>query len=756
MMKRKDKVGQALRVVGTRPVRPDAADKTTGKAIFGVDVQLPDMVPGLVLRSPHAHARIKSIDTSKAEALPGVLAVITGRDAWPDEEWGKEIDSSLKFFRDNYIASDKVMHKGHPVAAVAAVDRFVAEEALGMIEVEYEPLPVVLDMLEALSPDAPVFLERIKIDSLGAPGKEHPNVAAHHRHVKGDPAAGLAAADVIVEREFRTLTTHQGYLEPHVSVAAWGPDGALTIWCSIQSPFEVRDRTAQFLRCPVAKIRVVPMEVGGAFGGKIPNHLDPLAALLARKAGHPVRLVMTRADTFEGTGPSPASYIKIKVGATRAGKITVMIGEIYFDSGAYPGADVIGTATLCTFAPYDFPHGRLDGYEVIVNKPRCAAYRAPGATQTMFAAESVVNELAEKLGMDPLEFRLKNAAKEGTVQINGVTLAPVAYAQTIRAAMEHPHYKAPLGGPNRGRGVACGWWPNFGLPSCATIAVQTDGSVNLATGSVDLQGTRTSLAMQAAEVLGIGVEDIHPIVADTDSVGWTALTGGSRVTFATGHAVIRAAEAAAREMCVRAARIWAVEPETVEFSAGVFTTTADPKKRLTFKEVARQLMSTGGSLFTSGTADPPGAGPAIGVQIADVEVDPETGLVKVLRYTALQDVGRAIHPGLVEGQIQGGVAQGTGWALYEGYKYDAQGRMLNHSYLDYKIPTSLDLPMIDVVLVEDVPNPGHPYGVRGVGETPIVSPPAVLADAVYRAVGVRMYNLPMSPDRILQAMGVIE
>lgn len=752
-----DKTGTTTVTVGTRPVRPDAPDKVTGDAIFGVDVKLAGMVPGLILRSPHAHALIKSIDTSKAEALPGVLAVVTARDAWPEEEWGKKIDPKEKFFRDNYIASDKVMHKGHPVAVVAATDRFIAEEALGLIDVDYEVLRPIIDLREAVSPETPPFLEGVEVDTLGpSSSDEYHNVVTHHRHVKGNPEAGLAAADVIVEREFSTLTVHQGYLEPHAATAAWGPDGMLTIWCSSQGHFVMRDFAARFLRCPLAKVCVVPMEVGGGFGGKLASFLEPLAALTAHKAGRPVHLVHSRADTFEGTGPSPASHMKIKIGATREGKITAMIADIRFDAGAYPDPEVIGTAAICTFAPYDFPHGQVDGYEILVNKPRCSAYRAPGATQVMFASETVVDEVAEELGMDPLEFRLENAAGEGTEQINGEILAPVAYVETLKAAMEHPHYTAALEGPNRGRGVACGWWPNFGLPSCATLSVQADGSVNLATGSVDLHGTRTSLAMQAAEVLGIDVADIHPIVADTDSVGWTHVTGGSRVTFATGHAVIKAAKAAIQEMLERAAKMWAVSPETVSYCDGVFTTTTDTTQSLTFKEVASELMSTGGSLFTSGAADPTGFGAAIGVQIADVEVDPETGQPKVLRYTALQDVGRAIHPGLVEGQLQGGVAQGIGWALYEGYRYDEEGRMGNRSFLDYKMPTALDLPMIDTVLIEDVPNPGHPYGVRGVGETPIVPPPAVLANAIYRATGARMYSLPMTADRILQATGVIE
>jgi xanthine dehydrogenase molybdenum-binding subunit len=750
------KTSTSYRVVGSRPVRPDAADKATGAAIFGVDTKVPGLVPGVVLRSPHAHARIKSIDTSQAEGVPGVLGVVTAKDAWPANEWGKPIDCKVKYFRDYYIASDLVMHYGQAVAVVAATDRFIAEEAAKRILVDYEVLPPIMDLRQAMAPETPKLLDPVEVDTLGRGGVEPKNVVTHHQYVKGDPAAGMAEAEVVIEREFRTSTTHQGYLEPHVAVAAWAPEGMLTVWCSTQGHFPARTAIAQFFGCPVSKVRVIPMEVGGAFGGKIPTHLEPLAALIARKAGRPVRLVMSRAETFDQTGPSPATYMKIKIGAKRSGKITSMIAEIWFDAGAYPEPGNIGTALTCTFAPYDTPNGQLDGYEVLVNKPRHAAYRAPGATQTMFAAETTVNELAEQLGLDPLEFRLMNVARAGTEQITGAILAPVAYEQTLRRATEHPHYRAPLSGPNRGRGVACGWWPNFGLPSCATLQIYTDGSINLAEGSVDLQGTRTSLAMQAAEVLGVDVSRIHPHVADTDSVGWTAVTGGSRTTFATGWAVIDAARKALAEMCNRAAKVWGVAADTVSAEAGVFTTTADAAKRLTFDEVAASLMSTGGPIFTSGTADPTQFGAAIGVQIADVEVDPETGLVKVLRYTAFQDVGKAIHPGLVEGQIQGGVTQGIGWALWEGYKYDEKGKMANRSFLDYKLPTALDVPMIDVVLVEDVPNPGHPFGVRGVGETPIVPPPAVLANAIYRAVGARMRTLPMTPDRILQEMGVIE
>jgi xanthine dehydrogenase molybdenum-binding subunit len=743
-----------FRVIGTRPGRADAADKVTGRAVFGADVRLPGMIVGLVLRSPHAHARIVSIDTSDAERLPGVLAVITARDLWPTAEWGTPVNSRRKFFRDNYLASDKVLHKGHPIAAVAAVDRFVADEALTRIRVEYELLPPVLDVLEAMQDGAPCLHERLETAPPDQATGQRGNVASHFTLMKGDPEAGFAQADHVVEREFRTATVHQGYLESHVATAVWGPDGTLTIWCTNQGHFWVRRDVARLLGCQAARVRVVPTEVGGGFGGKTVSHLEPLAALLASKSGRPVRMAMGRAETFEATGPASGTHMTVKVGATRDGRLTAVQADLRFEAGAFPGSSV-GAAARCIFAPYEFPHGQVDGYDVVVNKPKSEAYRAPGVPQACFAAESVMDELAEKLGLDPLEFRLKNVAAKGTVGIDGVVFPAAAFSETIRAALAHPHYRAPLPGPHRGRGVAVGVWHNVGLESSASVSVSTDGSVNVTTGSVDLQGTRMAIAMQVAETLQIAVADVHPAVGDTDSVGFCDVTGGSRVTFATGSAAILAARKALEQMGERAALMWGVSPGTVTYADGAFITSTDPGKRLAFQGVAAKLSTTGGPVFTSASCNLATGGPAIGVQIADVEVDPQTGQVRVLRYTALQDVGKAVHPGLVEGQIQGGVVQGIGWALWEGYRYDAEGRLQNRSFLDYKLPTALDLPMIDTLLVEAVPNPDHAYGVRGVGETPIILPPAAVANAIHRATGVRLRTLPLSPDRILQALGVI-
>jgi len=747
---------EGFQVIGTRPPRYDAADKVTGRAIFGPDTSLPGLAYGKVLRSPHAHARIRSIDTRRAEAMPGVYSVATAKDLPRAGDRIATLGESavnFKYLCDNTLASDKVLYAGHPVAAVAASTPHIAEEALQLIQVEYEVLPAVTDVLEAMEDDAPLLHETLFTRSLAGTSSRPSNVARHFRQAKGEPEKGFARSDIIVEREFRTATVHQGYIEPHAATAFWGPDGRLTVYCTTQGTFGIRDQLAELLDHPMSKIRIIPTEVGGGFGGKHTSYVETLAALLSRKAGHPVKMVMSRAEVLMATGPTSGTVIRVKMGATRAGRITAAKAELYYEAGAYPGSPV-GSGASTMFAGYDIPHAQIDGYDVVLNKPKTGAYRAPGSTPAAFAGEQVVDELAEKIGMDPLEFRLRNVAREGTIRVNGTAHGSIGAYEVLKAAREHPHYSAPLGGPHRGRGVALGYWGNWGAQSSCAISVNYDGTVSLITGSVDITGTRTSLAMQAAEVLGLSLQQIIPGVADTDSIGYADGTGGSRTTVATGVAAVKAAQDVIAQMCQRAAKVWGVPPRTVSFHKGTFSTSQDASKRLTFSELAEMLGETGGPLTGVGNVNVEEWGAGVGVHIADVEVDPETGKVTVLRYTAVQDVGRAIHPGLVEGQMKGGAAQGIGWALYEGYVYNAEGKMLNPGLLDYKMPTVLDVPPIETVIVE-VPYPKHPFGVRGVGETPIVPPPAAIANAIYRAIGQRMDELPMTPARILEEMGVI-
>ena len=516
----------------------------------------------------------------------------------------------------------------------------------------------------------------------------------------------------------------------------------------------MRDRVHELLHLPMADIRVVPTEVGGAFGGKNVGYADIVAALLARKANRPVRVVMSREETLLATGPTSGTWMRVAVGARRDGRITAAKAELRFEAGAFPGAPV-GSGANCMFAPYDIPNGRIDGYGVVVNKPSTGDYRSPGATQAVFAAEAVLDEVATLLGMDPIAFRLLNCAHDGTARITGGVHEHIGIEQVLEATRDSAHYRAPCpestGHLRRGRGVALGFWGNWGARSSVTLTVAEDGTVSLLTGSVDITGTRTSLAMQAAETLGLPLEMIAPAMGDTHSTGYSDNSGGSRTTMATGIAVVRAAEDLLARMKERVAAWWGVDASTVTYALGAFTSTTTGDT-MSWAEAASHQFETGGAVRGQGDVNVRKWGAAYATHIVDVEVDTETGGVRLLRHTVVQDVGRAIHPGQVASQMQGGTSQGIGWALYEGYAYDAQGRMLNANLLDYKMPTYRDVPTIETILVE-VPYPGHPYGIRGVGEAPIVAVPAAIAAAIHDAVGVRPTRLPMDPVQIQRTAG---
>ena len=748
------------KVVRTRPIRHDGLDKVTGRAKYGADVQMSGLLHGKILRSPHAHARIRSIDTTKAEGLPGVKAVATAKDFPILDEQAIDFGNprgTMRMMAENDLAHDKVLYKGHAVVALAATSPHIAEEALELIEVDYEVLPAVLTVQDAMKEDAPVLHEnlttrfRVERFERGEDTSVKGNIAGHIQLKRGDLERGFKEADVILEREFSTEMVHQGYIEPFASTAYWAADGHVTIWTSTQGAFGIRAATAAIVGIPESMVKVVPMEIGGGFGAKEIGYLDPVAAVLSRKSGLPVKIVMTRQEVFEGTGPTSGTYMRCKIGVDKNGKITAAQLYLAYEAVAYPGSPVGGGA-YTGLGPYKIDNLLVDGYDVTCNKPKTQAYRAPGHPQAAFAVESVIDELAEKLGMDPMELRLKNAVKEGDRAPNGVPHARFGCKEVEEAMKAHPHYNAPLDGANQGRGAAVGYRFNGGgSGSSATINVNDNGTVNLITGSADLSGSRVAVAMQAAEVLGLSAEDVTPTVVDTDSVGWTGTSGGSRITFDTGLAVIATAAEVLRKMSARAALLWEVQPEDVEFKDGLFICAKNPADRMTFKELAGKLMETGGPVTCSASDKQGGVGAQLAGNIVDVEVDPETGKVEILRYTTFLDAGRAAHPSYVEGQMQGGALQGTGWALNEEYFFTENGTMANSSFLDYRMPTTLDLPMIDTVIIE-VPNPRHPYGLRGVGEAPIVPPLGAIANAIYHAIGVRMNKLPMSPGAVLEAL----
>ena len=732
-------------VIGTRPIRHDGLDKVTGRAVYGADIRLSGLVYGAVLRSPYPHARIVSIDTSKAEAASGVLAVMTGADVpgtGPDA--------------DRVMAGAKVVYRGHPVAAVAATSLNLAQEAVELIDVEYEKLQPILGIKEAMSPDSEVIHPDYRGDHLGE-SVANTNVCTHLRYVAGDTEEGFEESEVVVEREVDLATVHQGYIEPHSGTARWDEHGRVTVWTSTQGIFGVRDSVAKILGLSQSGVVVEPLEIGGGFGAKLSVYLEPLAAILSKKCGRPVKMYMDRKSVFEATGPAAAAIVKIKIGVDGNGRIRAAQADLRYDAGAYPGSPVQAGA-VCCFAAYDIPNVLIDGYAVVTTKPRTSAYRAPGSTHVAYGVEVVVDEICKKIGMDPFEFRLLNASHEGGRRADGPLWGPIGTKQVLETARATDHWNSPIGngsnGKLKGRGVATGFWRNAGRRSSVDLAVNDDGTVALTEGSVDIGGTRAAIAMQAAEALGIPAESVIPSVVNTDSIGYTDSTGGSRTCYATGFAAYEAAQLVVAEMKRRAAMLWEIDEGDIQYMCGIYSSISDPELRLSFKDLAGRLGGTGGPVTAAASVDVSEAGGAFATHIVDLEVDPDTGKTDVVRFTAVQDVGKAIHPSYVEGQMQGGAVQGIGWALNEEYVLDEEGVMKNSSFLDYRMPTSYDLPPIDAIMVE-VGNPIHPYGVRGVGEVPIAPPVGAIANALFDATGQRFTTAPMNPARILEAMGML-
>jgi CO/xanthine dehydrogenase Mo-binding subunit len=651
---------------------------------------------------------------------------------------------------ENCLAGEKALYDGHAVAAVAAISPAVARQALRLIEVDYEVLPHVTDVDEAMKPDAPVLHEGRQQETV--PAGMSGNVISRVEFGHGDIEAGLAMADRVVERTYRTAATHQGYIEPHACLATMSADGQGDLWVCTQGHYMVRNTCAAILGLDQGQLRVTASEIGGGFGGKTTLFLEPVALMLSKKSGRPVKMVMSRAEVFRASGPTASTSIDVRIGMTKEGRITAGFAELRFQGGAWPGSPV-GTGAMSGFAPYDLENVKTVGWDVVTNRPKAAAYRAPGAPMAAFAIESAIDELARGFGLDPLEVRLMNGADEGTKSSYGPTYPAIGLKATLEAAKAHPHWTAPLG-KNQGRGVACGFWFNFGGDTSVSLSVSPDGTVTLTEGNPDIGGSRASMTMIAAEELGIPYDQVRTVVADTGSLGQNEVTHGSRVTFSVGLATIKAAEAAKKEMCRRAAMVWGIDEDAVEWEDGAARPAGPNAGKfppMTIKEIAAIASNTGGPISGHHEVTAEGAGVSFATHMVDVEVDPETGATKILRYTVFQDAGKAVHPSYVEGQLQGGAVQGIGWALNEEYIYGKDGLLQNAGFLDYRIPVASDLPMIDAVILE-IPNPGHPYGVRGVGETSIVPPLAAIANAVSAAAGVRMTELPMSPPRILAAI----
>ena len=740
--------------IGSRPIRPDGVDKVTGRARFGADLVLPNMIYGKVLLSPHAHARIKHVDLTAALALDGVFAAISGAD-FPGGilagevagEGGGTIDDLAK----NVMARDKALYHGHAVAAVAAKSVEVAEAALAAIKVDYEVLPPVLDVIAAMGEDSPLVDENLYTNLPEKPEKPS-NIANIGRLERGSVEEGFERADIIIEREYTVPMAHQGYIEPHACVASIDETGRGSVWLSTQGHFEARAATANILGRDIADLKFVASEIGGGFGGKTVIYLEPLAVLLSEKANRPVKMQMSREEVFRATGPTSGTVTRIKLGVKNDGTFTAAQAWSAFEAGAFAGAPHM-PGIMSIYAPYDLENFVVEAFDVLVTKPKVAAYRAPGAPQTMHAFECAIDEAAIALEMDPLDLRLLNAADEGTMAPYGPKFPPIGFKACLEAAKNHPNYTKPVP-QGAGRGVSAGFWFNIGMQSSAEININENGTVMVIEGSPDIGGSRASMCLMAAETLGVDYDVVRAQVGDTESTGFCNVTGGSRTTFATGMAVTQACEDVIAECKKRAAQLWGVDDDQVEWQDGSAVpgpgVNADVNP-MTLADLAGSAAKTGGPIQGRASVNAQGAGASFSINFADLRVDRETGKVDVLSYTAIQDAGTAIHPAYVEGQMQGGAAQGIGWALNEEYIYDDEGVLENPGFLDYRIPVASDLPMIDTEIVE-VPNPSHPYGVRGVGETPIVAPLAACSNAASRAVGQRITDLPLSPPNILAAL----
>ncbi|MDP9366014.1 MAG: xanthine dehydrogenase family protein molybdopterin-binding subunit [Chloroflexota bacterium] len=748
--------------VGQRAKRIDAPEKLTGQERFTADLALPGLLRARPVGSAYAHARIRGVDKSAALAVPGVVAVLTGDDL-PLRRDENGVPAKAP------IAYDEVLYAGHIVALVLAETDAAAEDGALAVEIDYEPLPVLGTPEAAMAADAPRVRETQQLGNDEEAGMHNadaaqqaeeddeplpPNVSNSIHFHRGDVERGFAAADEVVDLTFESLTVHQGYLEPQTCLVAPEPLGDLTVYTSTQAAFHARTRVAEAIGVPVHRVNVVPMPVGGGFGGKFVL-IEPLVAAAAVAAGRPVLLQYTRMEDFLAANPAPDCRIQLKVGAKRDGTITALQSRMVYDTGAGAGSPLQISAILMG-GYYRFPNLDIRGFEVLTHKPGAGAYRAPGAQQGTFAIESVMDELARRLGLDPLELRLLNCVVEGDERPNGNAWPKIGLKECLEALREHPAWqsRAQAKAAGRGVGIAVGGWPGGVEPATAVCRLDVDGRLTVVLGSVDLSGTNTTFAQIAAETFGMGTDDIQITTASTDSAPYAGGTGGSKITYTVGPAVQQAAAEARQQILDIAAQHLEAAAEDLEIVDGSVRVKGVPSSGVSLKQIAQMSMSFGAKyepVFGRGSTAITESAPGFAVHLAEVEIDDLTGETKVRRYVAVQDVGFAINPAAVEGQIHGGVAQGIGWALYEGMSYDADGQLLTASLMDYALPRAEMIPPIETVLVE-VPSERGAYGSKGVGEPPAIPGPAAIANAIRDAVGVRVTEIPIKPQALARRL----
>jgi len=712
--------------VGTRLPRLDGPAHVTGQTQFAADLVLPGMVHAVLVRAQPPHARLLSIDTERAKRMPGVLAVLVG-----EEGPG--------------LARGKVRYQGEAVAAVAAETRAQARAAARAIVPKYTPLPVVADVRTAILAQAPRVHEGPDRDGLR-------NVCDHATVRRGDVKKGFAAADYVFAHSFETPWVHQGYLEPHASVAEWNAaSGRMTVWTSTQAQFSVRSAVARALKLPASRVRVIGMAVGGGFGGKGSPLLEPIAAELARRCRRPVKLVMTREEEFLANHPCGGSVLELRTGVKKSGELVALEARLLFDTGAYGGAQT-GTGAGLVQGPYRIPNLLVEAYGIYTNKPSAGARRALTGPHVHFAIESQIDIIAHALGLDPLEMRLKNVMGKGD-PVTGGTMPYSLPEQVIRAAADHAGWSTrrrprSRGNKVRGIGMAAGHWTCWASPSAAYVHVNDDGSISVVTGAINLSGTDTSFAQIAAECFGLPVARVSVTQADTDTGPYNAGTWHSRVLFGVGEAVRRACEDAKRQLAEAFAEEAGLKPEQVTIAHGQVR--AKGGRPIPLGEVmGRAVWHYGPIVGRASLAELPFA-ISSSAQVAEVEVDRETGQWELKRLTCAQDVGFAINPMSVEGQIEGGASHGIGYALCEEYVYE-EGKLLNPDFMDFRMPTSLDHPEYEIALIEEKSD-GGPFGAKGVGEPPTIPTAPAIANAIFDAVGVRVCRLPITPERLYQEL----
>jgi len=757
--------------VGKRTQRMDGLDKVIGHTRYAGDISALGLLHARLVLSPYAHARILNIDPTAALAIPGVKAVYTSETIGMTRE-----DSSRSQLP---LAGSEALWCGHPVAIVLAETEAAAEDGAEAVDVDYEPLAAVIDPLAAMQPGSPLARER-KEDEVSeiAGGGAHAAVAREaeteadqeelslnvsdkaHLHM-GDIAAGWREAEVVVERTFHTSMVHQSYLEPQSIIVAPDHFGQhLTIWPSTQGLFEVRSGVSQALDLPERQVRVESVPIGGAFGGKF-GLIEPLAAAAAHTARRPVRLVYTRSEDLLAGNPAPQSVITVKLGAKADGTLVALQARVVFDSGAYPGASAILGGIILN-STYRCPNVDLRCYEVLTNKVSVGAYRAPNAPQATFALESVVDELCQRLEMDPFAFRLKNGLHEGDPTIDHRNWPRIGLLESLEKAREQPLWvqrlsqpvPSELAGWKIGVGVAAGGWPGGTETAAAACRLENDGTITVIVGTVDLTGSDTSLALIAAEGLGTAASSVNVAHDNTDTMPYSGATGGSKTTYSMGPAVLAAAREARQQILTIAADMLEAAVGDLDIEGDKVVVRGVPGRNVDLTKIAAESMRFAGKyepIYGRGRAANRTSSPMYGTHIAKVAVDPETGEVRVLDYLVAQDVGFAVNPPEVEGQIYGGVAQGLGWALFERLMYDADGQAQTATLMDYALPGSQDVPNITSILVE-IPSALGPFGAKGVGEPPVVPVGGTIANAVYAAVGVRVTDLPITPERLFTAM----